>query len=211
MNNLIKTKIIDISHPEALEIARTTLFSGGLVAFPTDTVYGLAALVHDGAGINKLFDVKGRDSIKAIAVLIGDMAQLPLIADDFTGPARKLAQMFWPGALTLIVPRLMDLPDNLSPYPTIGIRMPNHPFAISLLKITGPLATTSANLSGGENPVCASDVENQLGGAIELILDGGQTPGPIPSTVVDCAGPIPQIIRDGMITAEEISASLNQP
>jgi L-threonylcarbamoyladenylate synthase len=121
---------------------------------------------------------------------------------------KKLAEVFWPGALTLVVIKNPTLPDVLSSQATVGVRMPNHPFTLALLQTTGPLATTSANLSGHENPLTAQDVFTQLGGKIELILDGGSTPGSIPSTVVDCTGHHPVILRDGAISANAIQKAL---
>ena len=106
----------------------------------------------DTGAIGRLYQAKERSENKAIAVLIGDVDQLGQVAGELNPAARRLAQAFWPGALTLVVPRRADLPENLSPLPTVGVRMPDHAFARSLLRQAGPLATTSANLSGGPNP-----------------------------------------------------------
>jgi L-threonylcarbamoyladenylate synthase len=144
----MKTEILSSKDPEAVNSALTVLRSGGLVAFPTDTVYGVAANPFDTAAIERLYEAKIRETNKAIAVLIGDLDQIPQIAREVTESARRLAEHFWPGALTLIVPRLDSLPNILSPTQSIGLRMPDHPFALTLLQKTGPLATTSANLSG---------------------------------------------------------------
>ncbi len=122
--------------------------------------------------------------------------------------AHKLAEAFWPGPLTLVVPVHPRLPKNLSPLPTVGVRMPNHPDALALLESCGPLAVTSANLSGQENTTNAAQVYAQLAGRIPLILDGGTTPGGEPSTVVDCTSPEPAILRSGPISLEEIRAIL---
>jgi L-threonylcarbamoyladenylate synthase len=178
------------------------------VAFPTDTVYGVAAPAFNKAGIDRLYEAKGRQNTKAISVLIGGPDQLGLITSNLGQAANRLAQRFWPGGLTLVVSRRPELPGNLSPLATIGVRMPDHAFAIALLKRCGPLATTSANLSGGVDPQNAQDVLAQLDGRVELVLDGGATPGGVPSTVVDCTLAEPAILRKGAISTEAIMDAL---
>jgi L-threonylcarbamoyladenylate synthase len=203
------TEIIRTDHPGALQKAVELLREGGLVAFPTDTVYGLGVLAFDQRGIDQLYAVKQRDSLKAIPILLGDPAELAQVTAGMGEIARRLAQRFWPGPLTLVVPRHPGLPPNLSPQPTIGVRMPDHSVALSLLRLTGPLAVTSANQSDGESAATALEVFAQLGGRIPLILDGGKTPGGLSSTVVDCTGPEPVILRPGPISMEQILAALS--
>ncbi len=123
--------------------------------------------------------------------------------------SKRLAAAFWPGPLTVVVERHPDLPQNLSPLPTIGVRMPDHPIALALLNAAGPLAVTSANISNAANTASAQAVLEQLGGRISLLLDGGQTPGGTPSTVVDCTQPELKILRLGPISAEEIARVIN--
>jgi L-threonylcarbamoyladenylate synthase len=200
----MKTKILSCEAPDAIQRAMAVFQAGGLVAFPTDTVYGVAAPAFSREGIDRLYEAKGRENTKAISVLIGGPDQLEVIATNLPESASRLAQHFWPGGLTLVVSRRPELPDNLSPLPTIGVRMPDHAFAIALLKRCGPLATTSANLSGKPDPQNAQDVLEQLDGRIELVLDGGAAPGGIPSTVVDCTLPEPAILRQGAISSEAI-------
>lgn len=201
---MIETQILSVDSPQAVERALAVLNAGGLVAFPTDTVYGLASAAFDPAGIERIYEAKGRDAAKAIPILLGDIDHLEQVAPGLPPAAGKLAARFWPGALTLVVPKNPALPAVLSALPTVGVRMPDHPFALRLLKQAGPLAVTSANLSGKENPRSAQDVLAQLSGRIELVLDGGPTPGGVPSTVVDCTGAQPAILRQGAIPAEEI-------
>ena len=203
------TQILSCQDPSAIEMALKTLNSGGLVAFPTDTVYGLAAPVNNSKSIERLFEAKGRDFNKAIAVLIAGPEQISDLTSYFNPAASRLVKRFWPGALTVIVAKNPGLPEILSPLPTIGIRMPDHKFVIALLKQSGPLATTSANKSGAANPLSIQDVLSQLDGRIELILDGGQTPGGIPSTVVDCTQIDPVVLRQGAISSQEIQFVLN--
>jgi L-threonylcarbamoyladenylate synthase len=198
------TQVLSIEHPDALPAALAVLHSGGLVGIPTDTVYGLAALVSDSPAIARIYQAKERSENKAIAVLIGDLDQLDLVAESMSADARCLASAFWPGALTLVVPRRPELPANLSPLPTVGVRMPDHDFARRLLRYAGPLATTSANLSGGPNPRTTVEVLAQLEGRIELLLDGGDAPGGVPSTVVDCTGNEIKVLRQGAISEEQL-------
>jgi L-threonylcarbamoyladenylate synthase len=178
------------------------------VAFPTDTVYGLAALPAVAEYVERLYIVKGRNSERAIAVLIGSPADLPKVAVSPSQAALLLAKHFWPGPLTLIVPRHPDLPEVLSPMPTIGVRMPNHPLALALLRMVGPLAVTSANISGGKNTTSAQEVLAQLKGRVHLVVDGGRTPGGVPSTVVDCTTAEPAILRKGPISMEDLMEAL---
>jgi L-threonylcarbamoyladenylate synthase len=200
----MKTTILPISSPNAVTKAIQILKNGGLIALPTDTVYGLAALVTDSVAIDRLYQVKERSHQKAIAVLVGSLDQVDHVVGHISEDARRLARHFWPGALTLVVPKHPDLPANLSPVPTIGVRMPDHTFTLELLRQVGPLATTSANISGGPNPKDAAEVLAQLDGRLELLLDGGLAPGGIPSTVVDCTAKEFKILREGAITLAQI-------
>jgi len=206
----MKTELLSTENPDAIRRALAVFKAGGLVAVPTDTVYGLAALVSDSIAIGRIYQAKERSENKAIAVLIGELNQLDRVAQSLNQSAHRLASTFWPGALTLVVARRLDLPSNLSPLPTIGVRMPDHSFTRRLLNRAGPLATTSANLSGGANPRNAQEVLAQLDGRIELVLDGGDAPGGVPSTVVDCTGSTIQILRQGAISAEQLWQAIHQ-
>jgi len=198
------TETLPADDPAALPRAAELLSQGRLVAFPTDTVYGVGALVGNPRAIAQLYAVKGRTEEKAIPILLSDPAQLELVTLDASEMALRLARRFWPGALTLVLPKHPSLPEEISTQPTVGVRMPDHPVALGLMRLSGPLAVTSANLSGGANAVTAQEVLEQLGGRIPLILDGGQTPGGSPSTVVDCTGAEPRILRQGPISLKEI-------
>lgn len=201
---MIETQVISADNPTAIEKALTVLRNGGLIAFPTDTVYGLAGDLFSYDSIERIYQAKDRESTKAIPVLVGEVAQLNRVTTEIGAKARRLAETYWPGALTLVVPKHSGLPENLSVLPTVGVRMPDHPFALSLLRVSGPLAVTSANLSGQASPQTAEDVLAQLRGRIELVIDGGRTPGGTPSTVVDCTAEEPVILRVGPISAEAI-------
>jgi L-threonylcarbamoyladenylate synthase len=203
-----KTKILSIDDPEAILEAKQVLSQHGTIVFPTDTVYGIAAKAFDPISITKLYAIKKRPQDKALPVLIGDLSQLASLVLYVSEQAQHIAEAFWPGALTLILPKGPDLPPELSPYPTIGVRMPNLDFTLRLLRQTGPLATTSANLSGGPNPTTVGDVSDQLGDRPNLILDGGPTPGLIASTVLDLTGPEIKVLRQGPISLEAIQSHL---
>jgi len=206
----MQTQLLPADQKESITAAVQALRAGELVAFPTDTVYGVGALVQDPQGIEQLYQVKGRSTEKAIPVLLGDPGELSQVALDVEAVALRLADTFWPGPLTLVVPKHPALPAVLSPYPTIGVRMPDHPVALRLLHRTGPLAVTSANLSEAENSTTAQAVVRQLAGRIALILDGGSTPGGQPSTVVDCTKTVLEILRQGPIKLEQILAALGE-
>lgn len=205
----MNTEVIHAEHPIALNHAVDILKHGGLVAFPTDTVYGLASLPFQGEYVERLYVAKGRNSERAIALLLGDHKQLEQVARDISETAKLWARKFWPGPLTLIVPRLESLPDVLSPTSSIGVRVPDHPVALALLNMVGPLAVTSANLSGYENTNTSQEVFDQLNGRIHLILDGGRTPGGVPSTVVDCTVEDPIVLREGPITLDDLMRVLS--
>jgi L-threonylcarbamoyladenylate synthase len=205
----MKTEIIHADHPVALTHAADILTHGGLVAFPTDTVYGLAVLPFQAEYVERLYIAKGRNSDRAIAVLLGDDEQLEQVAKDIGETARRWAKEFWPGPLTLIIPSLETVPKTLTSQPNLGVRIPDHPVALALLRLVGPLAVTSANLSGQANTNTAQEVFEQLDGRIHLILDGGRTPGGVPSTVVDCTVDEPVILRQGPLTMEDLKRVLS--
>ena len=204
----MKTEMLPAQDPGTLARALAILQDGGLVAFPTDTVYGVGALAFNGAAVGSIYTAKDRPVEKAIPVLIGDPADLAKVTLEVPGMATRLAARFWPGPLTLVVPKHPHLPEAVSATSTVGVREPDHGVARVLLLAAGPMAVTSANLSGQPSPSTAQEVLTQLGGRIALIIDGGKTPGRVPSTVVDCAGTEPHIIRSGPILEEEIRAAL---
>jgi L-threonylcarbamoyladenylate synthase len=206
----MNTEILSAQDPLALPRALEILQLGGLVAFPTDTVYGVGALAFDGAAVESIYAAKDRPVEKAIPVLIGDADDLAKVSAEVPEIALKLAARFWPGPLTLVMPKHPKLPEAVSAAPTVGVRIPDHPVARALLRLAGPMAVTSANLSGQPSPSTAHEVFAQLGGRIALILDGGKTPGGVPSTVVDCIGVEPQVLRAGAIPKSEIIAVSGQ-
>lgn len=202
----MKTEILPAHDPEAQKQAWLVLRSGGLVAFPTDTVYGVGALAFNGSAVSGIYAAKRRPVEKAIPVLIADPSDLAKVSRDISEAAVRLATRFWPGPLTLVVLKHPDLPESVSATPTVGVRVPDHPLARALLRAAGPLAVTSANLSGQPSPSTAREVFKQLGGRIALIIDGGETPGGVPSTVVDCVEAEPHILRSGPVSEAAIRA-----
>ena len=204
----MQTEIIPADENQSMRRALETLRKGGLVAFPTDTVYGLGTLAFDGKAVESIYLAKDRPVEKAIPVLIGDVSDLKKISDDVPDVARRLASRFWPGPLTVIVPKKPTLPEAVSATSTVGVRIPNHPVARALLRTAGPMAVTSANISGQPSPSTAQEVFDQLSGRIELIVDGGRTPGGLPSTLVDCSGGAIKILREGPISLEQILSAL---
>jgi L-threonylcarbamoyladenylate synthase len=201
----MKTKIIPA---DELQTALKILNNGGLVAFPTDTVYGLGALAFNKAAIESIYAAKDRPLEKAIPILIGEITDLLKVVDDIPPLARVFTSRFWPGPLTCVLPKKQTLPPAVSATSTVAVRMPDHGDARSLLRLAGPMAVTSANLSGMPSPTTAKEVYGQLKGRIPLILDGGKTPGGIPSTIVDCTGKEPVILREGGISLEQLLAVL---
>jgi L-threonylcarbamoyladenylate synthase len=186
--------------------AAALLQAGELVAFPTDTVYGVGAIAWNREAVGKLYVAKLRALDKAIPILLADPADLSLVARDLSAAARRLAEHFWPGPLTLVVPRAAPVPDEVtSGGASVAVRVPDHVVARALIREAGaPLATTSANLSGCPSPTTAHEVSAQLAGRIAMILDGGRCPGGVASTVVDLTGGSPVILRPGPISLEHI-------
>lgn len=207
-NSEMETQILSIQDADGLAAALEILAGGGLVAFPTDTVYGLGALAYDENAVASLYDVKERGMEKAIPILIGEFDQLAQVTSGVTPMAEKLAKRFWPGPLTMILPRHASIPYAVTPFETVGVRIPNLIALRKLLRLTGPMAVTSANISGQGSPATAMGVKAQLGGRIPLILDGGATRGGIPSTLVDCTKSEPVILREGPISLNEILKAL---
>jgi L-threonylcarbamoyladenylate synthase len=204
----MNTRIVSASDPFVYKTALDILRSGGLVAFPTDTVYGIGALAFDGDAIESIYTAKERPIEKAIPILIGEIMDTVKVTTEFPRTARKLASRFWPGPLTCVLPKKPTLPAAVSATSTVGIRIPDHAVTRILLRATGPLAVTSANISGGPSPSTAEEVFAQLDGRIPLIIDGGTTPGGTPSTVVDCTSEELKILREGPLTLQQLLAIL---
>ena len=203
----MQTRVLSTEHPQALDLALEALRNGGLVVFPTDTLYGLGCNPNNSAALASLYAAKNRPTLKAIPVLIGETGQLQNLITALPPIAARLITRYWPGPLTLVLPRNPALPPELTPYPGLAVRMPNHPFALALLRAAGPLAVTSANISEHENPQDAAGVRAQLDGKVELILDGGRLSGGTASTIIDCMDAEPKLLREGPIRFEDVLTS----
>jgi len=204
----MKTEVLSATSPGTISRALEILNGGGLVAFPTDTVYGIGSLAFDASAVESIYIAKDRPIEKAIPVLIGDTGDLEKVGTNIPQTVPRLAARFWPGPLTILVPKRMDLPPSVSATSTVAVRVPDHDVARLLLRAAGPMAVTSANISGGPSPVTAQEVVAQLGGRLTLIIDGGRTPGGVPSTLVECTTQGLKILREGPITVEELLSTL---
>jgi L-threonylcarbamoyladenylate synthase len=202
MNTEIAT--VDRSNPDPRVIARAAerLRAGRLVAFPTETVYGLGANALDSAAVGRVFWAKGRPATNPLIVHVADPSRVANVAANWPAVAARLADRFWPGPLTIVVPKNPSVPDEVTAGgPTVAIRCPSHPVAHALLRAAEvPLAAPSANRSTELSPTRAEHVMRSLGGRIDLILDAGPCPGGIESTVVDVTGSVVRVLRPGPIT-----------
>ncbi|MGD9029921.1 MAG: L-threonylcarbamoyladenylate synthase [Anaerolineae bacterium] len=204
----MRTEVIDVAGVGARQRALDVLRSGRLVAFPTDTVYGLAADPWNEDAVKQLYQVKERPKELPIPLLLCDATELDQVA-ILPKRCRALPGHFWPGGLTLVLPKKAVVSESITNKPTVAVRVPGLPLARAIIRRAGGvLAVTSANASGGPSPVTAQDVEEQLGGRIALILDGGPCRAGIPSTILDCSISPPRILRHGVIGEEELYALL---
>jgi L-threonylcarbamoyladenylate synthase len=186
----------------ALREAANVLRRGGLVAFPTETFYGLGAAALDRAAVRRVFDVKGRPSTMPLLVLLDTAAELPQIVADVPSRARGLIDRHWPGALTLVFRAAPHVPRELTAGTgTVGVRVPNHHVPRALVRRLGvPVTAPSANPTGADPPTTADGVLAHFRDVLDLVLDGGPTPGGAPSTVVDVTVDPPRVLRQGAIT-----------
>jgi L-threonylcarbamoyladenylate synthase len=193
-----------------LERAAALLRAGRLVAFPTETVYGLGANAMDTAAIRRIYAAKGRPSRNPLIVHVASVALARELAAEWPELADILARRFWPGPLTLVVRKSPRIPDEVTGGgATVGIRVPAHPVALAILATAGiPLAAPSANRSNEISPTTAAHVARSLGDRVDLIIDGGATTVGIESTVVDVTGAQPIVLRPGMISADDITRAL---
>jgi L-threonylcarbamoyladenylate synthase len=193
-------------------LAIEMLRSGGIVALPTDTVYGIAVALDAPGGVEKLFAAKRRPPDKGIMLLLSDAAQAPEIG-RWPASAAALAVAFWPGGLTIVVPQRSDVPlpaALTSGAATIGLRVPDHDAPRALAAALGPIPTTSANVSGLPEARTADEIVEQLGDSVGLVLDGGPAHGGPASTIVDCTVEPPRILRVGAIAVEAVEAALGR-
>lgn len=190
--------------------AAELLHAGELVAFPTETVYGLGANALDARACAKVFEAKARPAFDPLIVHIPDLAALPQVASGIPELAFELGKRFWPGPLTLVLPKHPALPDLVcAGLPTVAVRVPAHPVAQALLRATGfPIAAPSANPFGYLSPSTAAHVQEQLGARVSLILDGGPCPIGVESSILDLSQGEPRLLRQGGLAQEELEAAL---
>jgi len=205
----METSVVYGDRQDVVKLSGEILRRGGLVAFPTDTVYGLGALPSDQAAVARIYEVKRRSLSQPIALLISDLDRLAEVA-NMPRSARPLAERFWPGGLTLILPKTEAVCDEVSAGPGVGVRIPDLQLARAIIRgAGGALAVTSANRSGEPAALRAEEVLGQLGGRIELLVDGGPCPGGIPSTVLDCTVWPPLILRHGAVAEATIRSTID--
>jgi len=194
-----------LSIQQQVERGVSVLKDGGIVAFPTDTVYGLGAGIGIAHAVERVYQVKKRPRTMPLPLLLSDISQIDEVAGSVPKAAWLLADRFLPGALTLVLARSPSLPETITGGgKTVAVRIPNHPIPIALARGLGtPIVGTSANLSSQPSALTASEVYAQLGDKVELIIDGGRCPGR-ESTIVDLSGETPVILREGAIPGEEL-------
>ncbi|MCL4463542.1 MAG: L-threonylcarbamoyladenylate synthase [Firmicutes bacterium] len=215
-NKIGGTLIFDVkaapAAPLMLAEAARILVGGGLVAFPTETVYGLGANALDAQAVQKIYLAKGRPSDNPLIVHIAEFAQLQELACEIPPAAEKLARHFWPGPLTLVLKKRAAVPDVVTGgLDSVAVRIPAHPVALALLRATGrPVAAPSANLAGRPSPTSAQHVIDDLAGRIDAVLDGGPCAVGVESTILDIRGGCPLLLRPGGVTPEQISFLLGK-
>lgn len=196
-------------YERALDVATQAVRDGELVVLPTDTVYGVGADAFDPVAVRKLLEAKGRGRDMPPPVLVHRTAQLDALASEVPAWATALVERFWPGPLTVVCRQQSSLTWDLGDTRgTVAVRMPDHPIALAILEQTGPMAVSSANLSGQPAARNAGEAHAMLGDSVQVYVDGDTTPGPQPSTIVDCTGERPQVLRHGALSVTELNEVL---
>ena len=206
--------IFDCLDPEGraagIAAAADAIRAGQCVVLPTDTVYGIGCDAFNNDAVAKLLATKRRGPDMPVPVLVGSWSTIQGLVREFSDTAKTLVEAFWPGGLSIVVPEAPSLPWNLGDTRgTVLLRMPNQPLAIELLREVGPMAVSSANLTGNQPPETASAARQQFGNAVPVYLDGGRSTLGEPSTIIDISGPRPVILRQGAVSAERIGEVLN--
>ena len=203
---------LDDALQRQIEIAVDVLANGGVVAIPTDTLYGLAACAFNESAVLKVFELKGRPDGMALPLLLSDANDARMCVEDVPTDAMTLAEQFWPGALTLVLRKSAEVPYAVTAgMDTVALRVPDHPVPMAVSKALGaPITGTSANLSGRPGLTSAEAVRAEFGDAIDFVLDGGDAPGGVASTILDMSGDARNVLRDGAVSREEIEAALRR-
>ncbi|AFL95795.1 putative translation factor, sua5 family [Thermococcus cleftensis] len=188
-----------------IRVAARFILEGKLVAFPTETVYGLGADALNGEAVRRIFEAKGRPADNPLIIHIADFSDLKKLASEVPKEAKLLAEEFWPGPLTFVLPRKEEVPlVTTGGLDTVAVRMPSHPIALSLIRASTPIAAPSANISGKPSPTLAEHVIDDFYGKIKAIIDGGETRIGVESTVIDLSSEKPTLLRPGGLPLEEI-------
>ncbi len=205
-------RLLSIEEPRALETAIATVRRGGVIAFPTDTVYGIGASLAFPGALRRIYAIKGRSATKPLPVLLSSSKLLPSVATEVDDAQLALLARFWPGPLTVALPARAELPPEVRAADgTVGLRIPNHSVALAIAeRCGGALAVTSANPSGERAACTAAEIEAALGDAVDIILDGGLAPCGLPSTVLRFAGDTITIVRDGAIATYALLAAWDE-
>lgn len=188
-----------------MALAIDILKQGGLVAFPTDTVYGLGASMGSDVGLERVYQAKRRPRDQALPLLLADVSDLTKVAHPVPELAWQLVERLWPGALTLVLPKAATVPKLVSATPAVAVRLPDHPVPRALARGLGlPITGTSANLSSLPSSVTAQEVASQLAGSVDLIIDGGPCRAGVESTIIDLTGDRPLLLREGALKIRDI-------
>ncbi len=208
----MQTLLLSAEKPEDVEKAAQIIRAGGLVGMPTETVYGLAANALDGKAVSKIFTAKGRPQDNPLIVHISEFDQIGRLVKAVPESAKKLADAYWPGPMTMVLPKSDLIPDEVSTgLPTVGIRFPSHPAARALISAAGvPIAAPSANISGLPSTTTAEHVMRDMNGKIDAVLDGGPCGVGVESTIITLASDPPRLLRPGGITLEQLRAVLGR-
>ena len=212
MKNTLTLKTFDINNDiDDIKTVAEILRNGGIVAIPTETVYGLAADAFSGEAVKKIFEAKGRPQDNPLIVHISDFSQIYTIAREVPESAKKLADKFWPGPLTIILPKRPEVPDETSGgLDTVAVRMPSHKVANKIIELSCPLAAPSANISGFPSPTSFEHVEADMTGRADAICDGGDCDVGVESTVITLATKVPMLLRPGGVTLEQLKSVLGE-
>ena len=196
-----------IDTQEQIDKGITILKKGGLVAFPTDTVYGLGACYNNYEAVERIYRIKKRPRNKALPLILAEVAQISEIAEYVSPAAWLLAGRFLPGALTIVLTKSKSVPDIITGgAKTVAVRIPAHPVPVALIRGVGmPIIGTSADLSGEPSILAASEICSQFGDKIDLVIDVGRCPGGRESTIVDVTGEVPRVLREGAVSRQELA------
>lgn len=204
---------IEPPSPDAIREAADALRQGGLVVIPTETVYGLACNALDVDAVRRVYEIKGRPAENPLIVHISEFSEIGSVAESWPDDCAKLAERFWPGPLTVVLPRKCNVPkETTGGLDTVAVRIPDHPVALELIRAAGvPVAAPSANRFMGLSPTSAEDIDARIGASVLMVLDGGRCEVGLESTVIDLSGDCPRVLRPGGVTRAQVQAVVGRP